>query len=210
MSTDALLEPLLQSSHLPTLAARLSRIVMEEEQKRRDFYEWLDEDKRAEFVLGELIIHSPARLAHMVVLQRLESLLMNHWEAKDGNGIFLREQAMMRLERSDVVPDLAYWSAEKSQHFKPDTKLFPTPDFVVEVLSPSTERYDRGKKAQEYAANGVREYWLVHPEERFVEQYALKDESFELKVRHTVPDDTVDCIVLDGLRIPLKEIFDNN
>lgn len=208
MNTDALLQPLLQSSHLPTLAAALSRIVMEEEQKRRDFYEWLDEDKRAEFVLGEIIVHSPARNVHITVLQNLEFLLLQFIRNKAG-GILHREQAMVRMERSDVMPDLAYWSSEKAAHFKPDTKLFPTPDFVVEVLSPSTERYDRGSKFQEYAANGVREYWLVHPEERFVEQYALKNESFELKARHTTSDAAVVCIVLEDLRIPLAEIFDN-
>jgi len=208
MSTDALLQPLLQSSHLPTLAATLSRIVMEEEQKRRDFYEWLDEDKRAEFVLGELIVHSPARNVHIEVLANLEFALRGYVKKVVG-GILHREQAMVRMERSDVMPDLAYWSPEKAAHFKPDTKLFPTPDFVVEVLSPSTERYDRGSKFQEYAANGVREYWLVHPEERFLEQYGLKNETFELKARHTTPEASVECIVLEGLRLPLAEIFDD-
>lgn len=209
MNTDALLQPLLQSSHLPTLAATLSRIVMEEEQKRRDFYEWLDEDKRAEFVLGELIVHSPARNVHICVLQNLEFLLLQFIRTRAG-GILHREQAMVRMERSDVMPDLAYWSPDKAQHFQSNTKLFPTPDFVVEVLSPSTERYDRGPKMQEYAANGVREYWLVHPEEKFVEQYALRGETFELKAKHDTPDAAIECIVLEGLRISLKEIFDNN
>ena len=135
---------------------------------------------------------------------------MDAWERQEGGGVFLREQAMVRMERSDMMPDLAYWSPEKARHFKSDTKLFPTPDFVVEVLSPSTERYDRGKKMQEYAANGVREYWLVHPEERYVEQYMLKNESFEMKARHAAPDSAVECIVLEGLRLTLNKIFDNN
>ena len=45
--------------------------MAEEEIKRNEFYEWLDEDKRAEFMAGEIVIHSPATALHIEVLQNL-------------------------------------------------------------------------------------------------------------------------------------------
>jgi Uma2 family endonuclease len=50
------------------------------------------------------------------------------------------------------------------------------PDLVVEVLSPSTELNDRGHKFQTYQKYGVREYWMVNPEAKFVEVYVLDSE----------------------------------
>ena len=201
---DPILQPILQSPHLPTYVRELQRLLLEEEQKRLDFYEWLDEDKRAEFLLGELIIHSPARNSHILVLQNLEFFLLQH--VRIFGGALRREQAMVRLERSDVMPDLAYWPKEISQSFTPDMKLFPTPAFVVEVLSPSTERYDRGNKMTEYAANGVKEYWLVAPEKQTVEQYQLNYETLVLLKEYSA-DESVNCVVLNGLSVPLEEIF---
>lgn len=84
--------------------------------------------------------------------------------------------------------------------------FFPAPDFIVEVLSSSTEKLDRGVKFIDYALNGVKEYWLVEADKKVVEQFVLEGESFVLaeKVQHA----TVRCIVLAGLEIPLEAIFD--
>lgn len=201
---DPILQPILQSPHLPTYVRELQRMLLEEDQKRLDFYEWLDEDKKAEFILGELVIHSPARNAHILTLQNLEFLLLPH--VRNVGGALLREQAMVRLERSDLMPDLAYWPKGVSASFTLEMKLFPTPLFVVEVLSPSTERNDRGSKMTEYAANGVKEYWLVSPEQQTIEQYQLEYETFNLRKKYTAGQ-SVECIALQGLTIPIEDIF---
>jgi Uma2 family endonuclease len=63
-----------------------------------------------------------------------------------------------------------------------------TPDLVVEVLSPSTNRYDRGYKKESYEKSGIKEYWIVTIEARSVEVYLLKDNRFELdNVYTTLP-----------------------
>ena len=53
------------------------------------------------------------------------------------------------------------------------------PDLVVEVLSPGTRDTDRGEKYLEYAQAGVREYWIVDPDEQTIEVYELKGATFE-------------------------------
>lgn len=54
------------------------------------------------------------------------------------------------------------------------------PDFVVEVLSPSTEKRDKGYKKSAYEAAGVKEYWLVDVDKRTIEVYELVDGRYEL------------------------------
>ena len=66
------------------------------------------------------------------------------------------------------------------------------PDLVVEVLSPGTARNDRGRKFRAYEKAGVREYWLVNAVEKSVEQYFLKNGSFELHEVFTVYPDYYD------------------
>ena len=61
------------------------------------------------------------------------------------------------------------------------THVEGAPDLVVEVLSPSTSRRDRGYKKAVYERCGVREYWIVNPLDRSVEQYVLEDGAFTLR-----------------------------
>ncbi len=56
----------------------------------------------------------------------------------------------------------------------PETAWFGmAPDWLCEVISPSTEAYDRGEKRDIYAAHGVRHLWLLDPDQRLLETFAL-------------------------------------
>lgn len=97
------------------------------------------------------------------------------------------------------------------------------PDLVVEVLSPSTVMNDRKHKKQVYAACGVREYWIVSPAEKTVEQYLLEDGQFVLHAAFAVHPDymlakmteeeraaipkSFQCSLFDDLDIHLEDIF---
>ena len=198
---DKILQPLLQSPKLPDYVEELKRVLAEEEIKRNEFYEWLDDDKRAEFIDGEIVIHSPARAIHIEVLQNL-LLAIAPFVQQNKLGKVYTEQALIRLKRSDVMPDLASW---KDQSFAADTKTFPSPDFIIEVLSKSTAKYDKTKKIEAYALNGISEYWIVDADKKTIEQYILFDEQYKLHEKMT--HSTIQCIVLKGLEIELKKIF---
>ncbi|WP_437725088.1 Uma2 family endonuclease [Sorangium sp. So ce861] len=72
-----------------------------------------------------------------------------------------------------LVPDIAGWRRERMPEL-PKTAYFElAPDWICEVLSPSTEDYDRGEKMPIYAREGVRNAWLVDPIARSLEVYAL-------------------------------------
>lgn len=82
-----------------------------------------------------------------------------------------------------------------------------TPDWIIEVLSPSTAKKDEGIKRDRYQRAGVEEYWLLHPEDRTLMRYRLDNGAYGR------PDvfghgDRVPIPVPEGAEIDLAEVFD--
>lgn len=89
-----------------------------------------------------------------------------------------------------VEPDLL-WVASGSERCRPEANgryLEGPPDFVLEVLSPSTARRDRVVKFSLYEQNGVSEYWIVEPKNRLVEVWVLTDGVYALHAMVGVGD----------------------
>ncbi|NSW84636.1 MAG: Uma2 family endonuclease, partial [Syntrophothermus sp.] len=80
------------------------------------------------------------------------------------------------------------------------------PDLVIEILSPSTAYYDLKKKARTYAAHGVKEYWIVDPEDKSVEVYVGQEGKFSLNQR-VEAEGKVKSLILQGFEAEAKEIF---
>lgn len=80
-------------------------------------------------------------------------------------------------------------------------------DVVLEILSPGTERRDRGLKSALYARAGVREYWLVDPAAESIEVLALGTGGYDVAARYARADDLVSAAV-PGLRMPLESVFE--
>ena len=153
--------------------------MLQEEAKRTAFYENVSDDEKAEFINGEVICSSPARDKHTVIVYNLSSILIR-FARKNKAGVVRGEKSLVRLRRNDFEPDVCFFRKEISDTFIDDTMFYPVPDFVVEVLSDSTEKRDRGVKFVDYALNGVKEYWLVNYKNQFIEQYFLEKEVFVL------------------------------
>ncbi len=80
----------------------------------------------------------------------------------------------LRLGSEALVPDLAGWRRERMPALPEEAALTLTPDWVCEVLSPSTETLDRTRKMGSYAREGVKNLWLVDPRLRLLEVYRLE------------------------------------
>ncbi len=88
-------------------------------------------------------------------------------------GWIILDEPELHLGAHIVVPDLAGWRRERLPRL-PDTAYFETPpDWVCEVLSPSTARIDRTDKLSVYASFGVGHAWYVDPDARTLEVLAL-------------------------------------
>lgn len=80
------------------------------------------------------------------------------------------------------------------------------PDLVVEILSPSTQRYDRLLKFNRYMRAGVPEYWIVDPDTRSVSVYTLEEDAYHAATVY-VAGSTVPVSVLEGCVIDLSTVF---
>ena len=201
----AILEELIKSPQLPRHFAQLKDLLAGERKRREQFYDEMTEEGKWEFINGEVIVHSPAKYQHTESCHYLSRLLSIYVD-QHGLGVVTSEKTLVCLARNDYEPDICFFSKTKAARFKPDQMKFPAPDFIVEVLSPSTEANDRGVKFEDYAANGVREYWLVDPDLRELEQYVLEKGRYALRMKSRTGE--VASVVVKGFRAPLAAFFD--
>lgn len=206
--TNELVAELLDAPDAQLIINRVQTMLNDEKKRRHDFYEWLTDDVKAEFINGEVIMHSPVKRGHLRASKLLNNLLYNYIAVNDLGEVDV-EKAMVTLTRNDYEPDICYWRKEVADEFSDDTMQHPAPDLVVEVLSRSTAKRDRGIKFEDYAAHGVREYWLVDPIRQTVEQFQL-DEAFMAfdAVGNFHLNDSITALTIPGFTIPIKAIFD--
>lgn len=96
-------------------------------------------------------------------------------------GWVILDEPELHLGPHVVVPDLAAWRRARMPEMPVDLAYFTlAPDWVCEVLSPSTAAVDRGDKRAIYAAEGVRHLWFVDPDARTLEILALDGATYRL------------------------------
>jgi Uma2 family endonuclease len=199
------IQQLIHSPRLPMYVQTFQALLQEEQKKRERFYQEMSEGQKVEFINGEVVMQSPAKLRHTTAVRNLSTLL-DIYITRHNMGYVGQEKVLISLTRNDYEPDICFFGLKKARTFSPDQVRFPAPDLVVEVLSPSTEENDRGIKFVDYAAHGVTEYWIVDPEAEMIEQYVLTDESYHLHVK--TDTGTVRSVAVKGFAIPVRAVFD--
>lgn len=172
MTTRALVVELLNHNAPREVVTRMEEALRSEEKRRGEFRQWLEPDVKAEFILGEVVVHSPATHGHNQAVVKISTLLTTYCAFSE-TGLTGVEKALIETARNDYEPDVSVWLAERAAEFTDDMLYYPPPDLVVEVLSKSTEDRDRGVKYDDYCREGVSEYWIVDPRVRRVQQYRL-------------------------------------
>ena len=167
-------------------------------------YLLLPEGDRRELIEGDFYVVPAPSFRHQIISRNLGTLL---WEFVRGEGlgqvVWAPTDVVLSLE-SVVQPDILFISNERRGIITEDN-VSGAPDLVVEILSPSTAERDRELKRTLYARYGVREYWIVDPEDSSVEVMALEEAGFVSARRYT--SGQVESPLLPGLAIPLGEIF---
>ncbi|MEO0186691.1 MAG: Uma2 family endonuclease, partial [candidate division WOR-3 bacterium] len=85
--------------------------------------------------------------------------------------------------------------------------IMGVPDLIVEIVSPSTTRRDTVVKKEIYENFGVKEYWIVYPDEKAIEVWVLGDKGKYELYSFAEKEGKVKSKVLEGLEIDLKEVF---
>jgi Uma2 family endonuclease len=204
---EAVLEHLLYSPRLAIYSRYIQSVLSDERERREQFYEEIKENQKAEFINGEIIVHSPVKLEHTIAGKLLLKLLDTYVQIYD-LGFAGYEKMLICLSRNDYEPDVCFWKNEKSSGFARGQTKFPAPDFIAEVLSPGTEKTDRTIKRDDYAAHGVAEYWIIDPETEIAEQYVLDQGEYRLRVK--ADSGVLKCQVISGFDIPVRALFDKD
>ena len=140
----------------------------------------LYDEPRMELIDGKVVAMSPGGTAnHNAIILNFSFLFRYYLHGKpcrpfgDGMNLYL-------TKKDHFIPDFMI-VCDKNKIKGGGHHVEGAPDLVIEVLSPSTAQYDRGHKKNVYERCGVREYWIVNPVERSVEQYVLEDGAFTLR-----------------------------
>ncbi len=157
-----------------------------------------------ELIDGEIVVNPPLFRHQKVLMKIIFSLQF----LSDNGELCVAPSGLHFDDGNSFEPDLFWVSPEnKVCILKPDGRYWHgAPDLVIEVLSPSTELNDRGSKFRTYQKHGVREYWMVNPEAKFVEVYVLQDDQF---VQQGIYDGSQPFVsaVLGGVTIDPKTWF---
>ena len=165
----------------------------------------LDEDDLRELVDGRLVeIEVPTGLHEWIVVRLVRRL--GEWADAHGGGVVFASGYKVRIRHDrGVMPDVQFFHRGRTI---PDPGLHAgAPDLVVEVVSPSSARFDRATKRAWYASIGTPEYWIVDPERRTVERLVLEPGG-DYRVAQTARDAaTFAPDSFSGLAIPLAELW---
>jgi len=135
------------------------------------------ENKVAEILDGELFLSPRPAPPHVAAHSALQGLLHPPFHQGRGGpgGWRILVEPELHLGDDVLVPDVAGWRRQRMPAL-PRTAWFDlSPDWLCEVLSPSTETIDRARKLRLYAAGGVPHVWLVNPVGRTLEVMRLRD-----------------------------------
>lgn len=122
-------------------------------------------------------------------------------------GWWIIDEPELHLAGDVIVPDIAGWRRSRMPAL-PETAWFElAPDWVCEILSPSTAHTDRAIKMPVYAREGVAHLWLVDPDARTLEVYALQDSGHWLLLETLKDADGVRQPPFDAIEFPLSDLW---
>jgi Uma2 family endonuclease len=142
--------------------------------------EALPEHLIGELIAGKLYASPRPAAPHVVATSELGVELGGAfgWRRGTPGGWHILDEPELHLGEDVLVPDMAGWRQERMPR-PPRTAAFTlAPDWVCEVLSPSTARLDREDKLPVYAREGVRHVWLVDPQAFTLEVLRLEGEGY--------------------------------
>lgn len=141
----------------------------------------------AQIVDGELNLQPRPARRHTRTASRLGYAIGGPFEydPQGPGGWIITVGPELHLGGNIVVPDLGGWRQARYPDTEEDEPFYTVaPDWLCEVLSPSTASFDRVKKMRVYCREGVKHVWLVDPQARTLEVFRLDGETYRLVTQH--------------------------
>jgi len=142
---------------------------------------------------------------HQTISRNIEFLLLKYLERHPLGELYDAPFDVYLSEHDVFQPDIVFVRKENSEVLT-DAGVEGTPDFVVEILSPSNAYLDRKAKLRVYARTGVKELWIVDPDSLQVQVYFLEQDAQSPTATHGAKD-WFASPHFPGLKISVAEIF---
>lgn len=164
----------------------------------------LPEGQRAELIDGQIYDMAPPSPMHQELVMELSATLRDYIKKNGGSckvypapfAVFLNED-----DRNYVEPDISVICDSS----KVDNRGYQgAPDFIIEIVSPSSQRMDYLTKLFKYRTAGVREYWIVNPLQRTVQVYSV--EGTEDSTQYSF-DDEITVTIYGDLKICVADLL---
>jgi len=177
------------------------------EKKKYTYEDYLKtpEDERYELIEGELIMSPSPIPKHQRISRKIEFILEKYVTENDLGEAFYAPCDVYLDDENVIQPDILFISKDRLNIIG-EKNIQGAPDLVMEIISENTAYRDFVQKKRLYAKFGVKEYWIVIPEEKLIEIYTLKDNTYTLYKTY-YKDDILESPYLRNLKIELKGIF---
>ena len=148
---------------------------------------------------------SPATI-HQLIAGAIYTRFFQHVTSNNGHCVPFISPVDVQLDRDDktiLEPDVAVVC---NRDIIIRRCIYGAPDLVIEVLSPSTRRKDMIIKLNKYMNAGVREYWMIDPDQEVITVYDFEHDQFPI---HYTFEDTVPVMIWEGkCQVDFREIRD--
>jgi len=174
-----------------------------------DDLEAMPEDgNRYEVIEGELFVSCAPGLTHQLVTSNIIRLIGRYLDEHPIGSIVPTPGLILDLY-SGVIPDVVFFTHQRGSEIIAKERLNAAPEIVIEILSPGRPNIERDRvaKFQLYGKFGVKEYWIIDPDNRAVETYSTHGQGLTLnKVFHD--DDAVTSTLLPEFSCAASRFFD--
>jgi len=175
-----------------------------------DYLKWQFEE-RVEILKGRIFKMSAPNFAHQAIVGEFHYRLASYLDKKPCRVFIAPFDVRIPRKSNDdkeiytvVQPDLCV-VCDSSKY---DAKgCIGAPDIVIEILSPGNNNKELKNKYDIYEESGVKEYWIVSPQENYILVYKLVDGRF-IGAHPLVSDDCITTTILPGFSMELKELFE--
>lgn len=164
----------------------------------------LPDGQRAELIDGRIYQMAPPARIHQKLVSELTQKIGSYIKSHDGGCEVYPAPFAVFLNKDDktyVEPDLSVICDKDKLN---DRGCSGAPDWIIEIVSPSTQRMDYGIKLFKYRTAGVREYWIVNPVTGVVNVYDLERQD---KTCQYSFEDEIEVCIYEDLRIRMADLM---
>lgn len=180
----------------------------------RDLYselEALPDALIGEILNGQLHAHPRPGGKHVLVASNIGIEIGGPFhKGKGGPGgwwILIEPEIHLALDTEVVVPDVAGWRRERLPSIQDGHKFTVAPDWICEVISPSSESFDRNLKMPIYAQYGIPYFWLIDPLKQKLEAYCLENASWR-SIGVFQGDKIISVDPFGSIQLKMSELWD--